>query len=76
MRFMGSIIETQPFQNPWRMLLHARGASCRLFRPREMQQITLLPSGGECMEGFGQFRVNIQTLLKLVGHIELCRAFR
>ena len=74
MRFMSLIIESQSFQNPGRMFLDARGARRRLFRPGEMQQITFLPSGGERMKGFGQFRVMIQTLLKLLGHVELCFA--
>ena len=74
MRFMSLIIESQSFQNPGRMFFHARGASRRLFRPGEMQQITFLPSEGERMKGFSQIRVIIQTLLKLLGHIELCHA--
>jgi len=74
-RFMGLIMESQPFQDSRRMLVHTRGARRRLFGRDEMQQITFLSSGGECTEGFGQFGVISQTLLKLLGHIELCRAF-
>src|ERR1700677_136580 len=74
-RFRDSIIEPQPFQNSWRVFLHARGAGGRLFRPGKMQQIAFLPSGSERMEGFCQFRVVIQTLSKLLGHIELRHAF-
>jgi hypothetical protein len=47
------IVDSQSFQYSERMFLHARGASRRLFRRGEMQQITLLPSGGKRMKGFG-----------------------
>ena len=59
--FTGLIIESQSLQNPGRMFIHSRRASRRLFRPCEMQQISFLPSGGERMKGFRQFRVIVQT---------------
>ena len=53
------------------MFLHARGASRRLLRRGEMQQITFLPSRRERIKGFGEFRVIVQSLLKLRWRIEL-----
>src|SRR5579862_5270999 len=72
---MGSIVETEPFQNPRRMLLHARCASRRLLRSGEIQQIAFLPSRGERVKGVGKAFVLIHTYLKFLGHIELRDGF-
>ena len=54
---MGSIIEPQALQDPWRMLLHARSASRRLFRSGEMEQVAFLSPRGERVKGFSQVGV-------------------
>jgi hypothetical protein len=62
LHFVGLIIESEAFQYPRHMFLHARGTSRRLLCSSEMQQIPFLPSWGERMKGFGQFWVIIQGL--------------
>src|ERR1700735_632265 len=69
-----SVIEPEPFQNPRRMFLHASGASLRLLRPREVQQITSLSSRSERVERFGQLRVIIQARKKFRRHLEIGHA--
>src|SRR5579863_5862239 len=69
------VVEAEPLQNSWRMFLYARGASRRLFRCGEIQQIASLPSRGERVKGFSELRISIQPRSKFLWHIELRHAF-